>query len=556
RYGAKSVVLGRFFGPVRAIVPWVAGAMQMAPRRFVAANVVSALAWAPAYLAPGIVFGASLQLAAEAAARLVVLLLILIALVLISIWSANRLFRLLGPRANAWVQALLRWAKIHPQAGRIAQALADPAHPDAATLTALAAALLGAAAVVGISVSAGLVGAQKVALNRVVLDLGQSLHTPLADDLMAILSRLGSPIVLGALTISIFAYLLWQRRRRDANYWLAACGFALIATPTLAWLLRVPRPPLGLHLNWPWSFPSTSVLGATLAYGFLAIMLSRSMPGRGRWLPFAGATVTVLSIALARLYFGAEWLSDVVGSIALGLAWISALGLAFHRHSRYAEHWIGLGIIAVVSVSGSLALSTLGRQATDLEHYARHPPTRAITIAQWQQHDCDLLPAHRLDLWNRDGRAFDLAYAGDLRPFTEAMAPLGWRRADMLAWDNAMKLLSPSLPLTELPVIPHVHDGRHEILTLVKDSAESERFVLRLWNSRCRIEPQTPVWVGTVTTLRKQDIIDLIALPVTIEDGGSARGTFDLDIAEAGAIQVVAGDPTLIATRASRLLER
>jgi membrane protein DedA with SNARE-associated domain len=34
RHGAKSVVLGRFFGPVRAIVPLVAGIMQMAPRRF------------------------------------------------------------------------------------------------------------------------------------------------------------------------------------------------------------------------------------------------------------------------------------------------------------------------------------------------------------------------------------------------------------------------------------------------------------------------------------------------------------------------------------------
>ncbi|MGB5734304.1 MAG: DedA family protein, partial [Thiohalocapsa sp.] len=138
RYGAKSVVLVRFFGPVRAIVPLVAGIMQMAPRRFVLANVASALAWAPAYLAPGIVFGASMQLAAEAAARLVILLLILIALIWIGVWATHRLFWLLSPRANRWVRALLSWANVHPTLGRIAQALANPEHPDAATLTGLA----------------------------------------------------------------------------------------------------------------------------------------------------------------------------------------------------------------------------------------------------------------------------------------------------------------------------------------------------------------------------------------------------------------------------------
>ncbi len=57
RHGAKSVVLGRFFGPVRAMVPLVAGIMRMAPRQFLVANIGSALAWAPAYLAPGVKMG-------------------------------------------------------------------------------------------------------------------------------------------------------------------------------------------------------------------------------------------------------------------------------------------------------------------------------------------------------------------------------------------------------------------------------------------------------------------------------------------------------------------
>ena len=57
KYGDLSVALGRFFGPIRAIVPLVAGLMRMPPKRFFAANILSALVWAPAYLAPGMLFG-------------------------------------------------------------------------------------------------------------------------------------------------------------------------------------------------------------------------------------------------------------------------------------------------------------------------------------------------------------------------------------------------------------------------------------------------------------------------------------------------------------------
>jgi membrane protein DedA with SNARE-associated domain len=53
RHGGKSVFIGRFFGPVRAVIPLAAGMMRMPVRRFYVANVLSAVIWAPALLAPG-----------------------------------------------------------------------------------------------------------------------------------------------------------------------------------------------------------------------------------------------------------------------------------------------------------------------------------------------------------------------------------------------------------------------------------------------------------------------------------------------------------------------
>jgi len=57
KWGDVSVALGRFFGPIRAIVPLVAGLMDMPAGRFYLANVLSAIAWAPAYLLPGMLLG-------------------------------------------------------------------------------------------------------------------------------------------------------------------------------------------------------------------------------------------------------------------------------------------------------------------------------------------------------------------------------------------------------------------------------------------------------------------------------------------------------------------
>ncbi|KAA1054086.1 DedA family protein [Azospirillum argentinense] len=53
RYGFAAVFMGRFLGPLRSIVPLVAGMMKMNGRQFQFANVASAAVWAPAMLAPG-----------------------------------------------------------------------------------------------------------------------------------------------------------------------------------------------------------------------------------------------------------------------------------------------------------------------------------------------------------------------------------------------------------------------------------------------------------------------------------------------------------------------
>jgi membrane protein DedA with SNARE-associated domain len=53
KWGMAGVFLGRFFGPLRCIVPLVAGVCGMSWLAFQAANIASGVIWATLVLAPG-----------------------------------------------------------------------------------------------------------------------------------------------------------------------------------------------------------------------------------------------------------------------------------------------------------------------------------------------------------------------------------------------------------------------------------------------------------------------------------------------------------------------
>jgi membrane protein DedA with SNARE-associated domain len=53
KWGTMGIFLGRFFGPLRAAVPLVAGICAMPALPFQAANIASAIVWATGILAPG-----------------------------------------------------------------------------------------------------------------------------------------------------------------------------------------------------------------------------------------------------------------------------------------------------------------------------------------------------------------------------------------------------------------------------------------------------------------------------------------------------------------------
>lgn len=88
-HGGKSVFLGRFVGPIRPIIPLVAGMLNMSVRSFIGVNVLSAVIWSGAYLFPGALLARWLHELVDEGREFA----ILTALVLGLLWLSFRLSR-------------------------------------------------------------------------------------------------------------------------------------------------------------------------------------------------------------------------------------------------------------------------------------------------------------------------------------------------------------------------------------------------------------------------------------------------------------------------------
>ena len=519
KHGGKSVAFGRFFGPVRAVIPLIAGSMGMQPWRFALANILSALVWAPAYLAPGIVFGASLDLASQVAFRLVILIMLLAVLIWTVIWLTRLSFRICQPHASAWIQAILNWSRLHPAFTEVAAALADPKHPEAKGLAIMATILIFAAGLSVLVFSAVVHGSALAQIDLTVLNGMKSLHAPWANHLMLFSSRLADGGVIVALVIVVAGFLAWQRHWRSLVYWLAAAGFASLALAALKYGLQIPRPPNAVPGLDPYSFPSGHTLRAMVMYGFLAVIIARSMRAGWRWLPYSLAGLMIILVALARLYLGVHWLSDVLGSITLGICWVAILGIAYYRHTQAETHWLGLGAMAFLIILTATGIQTWRVHSLELTTYIPTPEVTELQASEWRGGGWSKLPLIRRDTRNQHNHPLDIQYAGDLMQLEASLKQQGWNKAQSLSWGNILKFLSPQQPLQDLPLLPQVHDGRHEALALVKILPNNRRLVLRLWPAFIRIQPANrPLWIGNVSEQYKKEMAEIVFFPETSED--------------------------------------
>jgi membrane protein DedA with SNARE-associated domain/membrane-associated phospholipid phosphatase len=500
KHGAKGVVFARFIGPLRAIVPVVAGMLGMTPARFYAMNVLSALLWAPAHMLPGVVFGASVLLAGAVSFRLVVIIALLVGIV----WLSFRAMGFLLSHASAWTSAAGRylgsWACRHPGPfGRLARRLLDPEQPDASSIVVTSLIVLTAGALFFGVLEDVISGDPLVSVDLSVYHFLQSVRTPWSDTVLAGLATLGSVLTLTALVVTVVVWMLLERRWRTIGYWLAAVVFSQLLIFALQFAMH--RAPPNELLSNAYVFPSNHVAATVIVYGFLAFLLARRVGMLAGLLVATVSTVVVIVVALAGLYFGRYWVSDAIGGAALAYIWVAIVSLtAMLRHPEVppSRGFMPLVVLVVMLVSIGLQLSLIP-SAPPPDNTVRPPPV-LVTQAQWTVSLWKRLPCYRSDMGGDRKEPLTLQWVSNLDSIRGQLRAQGWVEGTDLSAHSLLSLASPNVAATSLPVLPKLNNGVPSSMVFMRPGdTRDERDVLRFWPSGYAVEngaSAAPLWVG------------------------------------------------------------
>ncbi|MBU6460395.1 MAG: bifunctional DedA family/phosphatase PAP2 family protein [Proteobacteria bacterium] len=515
KHGGKSVVIGRFFGPVRAMVPVVAGMVRMSPYKFYTLNILSALVWAPAHILPGALLGASIVLAEAITMRLVVVILIIALLILISMWSTQFLLKVGIIRLKTLRKRLLNWSHLHDNIwSQALQNLLEPAHPSFGTL--LFSVILLILGILGFFMALQAIIMQTALLNAnsATYHFLQNIHLPWMNKLMLTVSNLGSAKIILPILVGMIGWLLWKKNFSATLYWLAALGFSFIVVPALKLALGYT------HLLAPnpysyYSFPSLQTTTEATVYGFTAYLFARELKTTWRMPILLTAACLILLIGFSTLYLGKNWLSDVLGGLCLGLAWVAFLAIVHTWHDPHPVEVRPLALLLLGVITASQVLLQLsGPKLTSTP--STHPEeTQFFSMVQWENGKWNNLPKKRSDFGGEQEESFVIQWASPENKIKNRLAQLGWKPAPKSNIKNLAIWLIPNEPIQHLPVLPSFNDGIAANLTFVKQKNHTQsRMVLRLWKTHTYIGigiNATPVWLGSLECEKIHHLLSYLA---------------------------------------------
>jgi len=517
RHGGKSILLARFVGPVRPVIPVVAGMLGMSPYRFYANNIISALIWAPAHLLAGMLVGASLVIAGQVATRLAIILVLLLLLAWLVLWLVHLIYRVLQPRISQWAAQVMRWSASHPNIGWLFADIYDPQRPPAPAIVIWLGLLIAAAWVFFGVLEDVLRQDPLVDAGKALFHFLQQLRTPLGDSIMVIVTELGDAAVTLPVSIAVIIWLLTRRAWRDSLYFLAAIAFGEVIVTMIKFLLKLPRPVPLFSGAEAFSFPSNHAAMSTVIYGLLAVFLAHSIHRRWRWLIYAILTLLVVTISFSRLYLGAHWLADVMAGFALGTVGVAVIAIACERREPSSPSGYGLLVITCCVFIAAAVWHGYRHYDSDLQRYAVRHPIEYIGASRHWDSECELLPTWRIDLKGERGQPLNVRWAGDLSLIRQQLLSHGWQVPLSFNSRTALAWLLPKPSLNQLPILPRLHDGQYESLLLIHPQSGkqdgSEQFILRLWPTTLRLQGDNQtLWVGTVASQQLRQL-PLISYP-------------------------------------------
>jgi undecaprenyl-diphosphatase len=332
--GGPAVFFGRFTAALRALIPGLAGMAGLHYRTFALYNAVGGAIWASGFVLLGYAAGTGWRRVEAVAKRASLLLLLALAATALLVIVVRWLIRH-PDRITAAVDRRLQrpWvARLRDRYQRQLAFLARRLQPGGAlglSLTLTVAALVAAGWAFGAVLQDVLAHDELALVDQPValffVGHREAWLTRLTQDV----TNLGSVRLLLPLIVAV-GVGWWLRRRTWRPLALLAAAYvgADLAFNAVKELVGRPRPPAAILLKpvaGP-SFPSGHATQAVAVYGMLAALLAAATPSWARKVAaWAAAVVIVGVVPVSRLYLGAHWLTDVLGGLVLGAAWLFAL---------------------------------------------------------------------------------------------------------------------------------------------------------------------------------------------------------------------------------------
>ncbi|RBW49481.1 bifunctional DedA family/phosphatase PAP2 family protein [Marinobacter sp. F3R11] len=333
-HGGKSVIIGRFVGPIRPVIPLIAGALLMSWRRFLTFNIGSAIGWAPVYILPGFLVGSALASEVQppphfylvTGVSLATLAAIYIILFRFQLGLAeNGRIYLWLQRQMAQYDATHRFWRLYTNK--------RPAHEGEFPLASLMLAFGSVALFIfwsQLTVTTEIIKP----FDQLTLQWFSDLRRPLFDAPAIAATLMGDPPVLIAAAVLACLALAFRGHYAAAVHILLATAITIALVWGLKSVIGTVRPDQVATPPSSGSFPSGHTTGITVLVTLLASFVAAETSKRKRWQTYILLSLPLIPVSLSRLYLGVHWFSDILGGLLLGLAITGATRASFSRFDR------------------------------------------------------------------------------------------------------------------------------------------------------------------------------------------------------------------------------
>ena len=487
-HGPKSVAVGRFIGPLRPVIPVTAGMLGLSPRRFLLVAIPACIVWTPSYLVPGMLFGASLEVASEYAGRLSLVLIIGVVVLWLTWWIIWTAYEFLASHSARWMRHAIRWMRRHPVFRRIAGPLLDSTQPEVLSITMMGLLLVLVFWAIVMLLFLSPFSESPKSLDQAVQTYALTLRNHIADPIMVALTQLSRLWVLIPTSMAVLLWLIGAGRQKAALHWLVAMGGGVILQILLGWSLR--STPLLSEAGFNALYnPSAALTLVTVVLGYFAVMVARELRRRKRKWPYVIVGLLLSLLVLSRLYLGLDWFSGALMGVALGMAWTFVVGIAYRQRALRSFNGLSASLIFFGMLATTFAWQVDQNLESDVAALKLPLPQSVISEEDWWESEWRTLPHERTLSKSVAAREFNIQFAGEPANLARILAAQGWQEAVSANWRWSLMSMNPEPTEHSLPPLKRDYLGHADVLLLHRLGGDPfTQETIRLWDSGFRLK--------------------------------------------------------------------